>query len=171
MMFFVASDHRGLALKEYVVEHLRSRGITVTDMGPQKRNEDDAYPVKPPSVDYPDYAGLVAKEVQAKVISEPETDAFGILICGTGIGMSIAANKFHGVRAARCLTVEDVRLARAHNNANVLCLASNRETITSAAQFAEADTRVKHMVDEFIVQRCEGGRHQTRIDKIAKLGI
>ena len=159
--FFVASDHRGIKVKEWVLRHLKDRGITARDCGPSAPSGDDDYPIERPSVDYPDYAKIVAKEVSAS-----KTDAFGVLICGTGIGMSIAANKVPGVRAARCITVEDARLARRHNNANVLCLAANKGHGAMIGDDHISNCQWLDILDEFIVQHFEGGRHETRVNKI-----
>lgn len=102
------------------------------------------------SVDYPDYASSVAKKVVAK-----DAD-MGILVCGSGIGMSIAANKTSGIRAALCFCAETAKRSRLHNNANVLCLGSDFMTKEEALK----------AVDNFIDTNFEGGRHQDRLDKI-----
>ena len=140
MTISIGSDHRGFDLKNLIYCHLCSRGYVVDDMG---CNNSD-------SVDYPDYASLVAKKV-----ASGEAD-IGILVCGSGIGMSIAANKTKGVRAALCFCAETAKRSRLHNNANVLCLGSD---------FIEEKEALK-AVDNFVDTNFEGGRHQDRLNKI-----
>ena len=106
MKLAVASDHAGLSLKREVVDLLKGRGIEVEDLGPQSDQ----------SVDYPDFAAKVARRVSA---GEAQ---FGILVCGTGIGVCIRANRYAHIRAAECTSIEMAQLARQHNHANVLCL-------------------------------------------------
>src|SRR5947209_1623744 len=106
MKVLIASDHAGLTLKRELVEALVTRGAEVEDLGTHS----------PASVDYPDFASSVAKAVSGKKAP------FGVLVCGTGIGMSIVANKYRGVRAALCHTEFEARATRAHNDANILCL-------------------------------------------------
>ena len=143
MRIAVASDHRGIDLKRAVVTVLESMGHQVTDEGVET-NE---------SVDYPDYASVVAKKV-----SNDQVDR-GVLICGTGIGMSIAANKFPGVRAAPCNDEVTAEVSRRHNDLNVLCLSA--DLLSSRV----AERMIKVWVDtEF-----EGGRHTRRIDKISEI--
>ena len=103
---FVASDHGGVTLKAAVCARLAERGVTVEDLGPDSTA----------SVDYPNYAAALCR----RVLAEPES--LGILVCGTGLGMSIAANRFRGIRAALCHNEFSARMARQHNDANVLCL-------------------------------------------------
>src|SRR6476646_37043 len=105
MKVAIASDHRGFHLKEQVIAQLKNLGHEVIDDGPSTIA----------SVDYPDFAALVAKKVSSGAADR------GILICGTGIGMAIAANKFKGVRAAACVDDVTAELSRRHNNLNVLC--------------------------------------------------
>jgi len=137
----IACDHAGVVLKDRIVQLIEDEmGYPVKDLG--TFSED--------SVDYPDYGMLVGSAV-----SKGEADR-GILICGTGIGMSIIANKFHGVRAALCHNEVTARLSREHNDANVLVLG---ERVTGQAVALEA-VRVWFRTD------FEGGRHQRRIDKI-----
>lgn len=136
----IASDHAGVAYKKELAEYLRNRGFEVEDLGPFTEE----------SVDYPVYADLVCRKLTS------EHCAFGILICGTGIGMSIAANKHRGIRAALCSDTESAKLTRNHNNANVLCLGARilpYETVVSIA-------------DAFLNAEFLGGRHQRRIDEI-----
>lgn len=137
---FIGSDHAGVALKAALVPFLTEAGHTVTDLGPQ----DTA------SVDYPDYA----KAVCHKVLDNP--GSLGILICGTGLGMSMAANRMPGIRAAVCVNEFLARMARMHNNANVLCLG---ERVVGQGLAAS-------IVEVFLATGFEGGRHQRRIDGI-----
>jgi len=137
------SDHAGLALRAEAVRAARERGYEVEDAGPFSGE----------SVDYPDYARKVAHAVASG------RARFGILVCGTGIGMSIAANKVKGVRAAVCTTEFEARMARAHNDANVLCLG---ERVLGAGLCGA-------VVAAFLDQSFEGGRHERRIQKIRDL--
>ncbi|HKJ05056.1 MAG TPA: ribose 5-phosphate isomerase B [Geopsychrobacteraceae bacterium] len=139
-MYVIASDHGGLELKEAIVKLLAERGLPHSDMGPINLN----------SVDYPDYGAKVAGAVST---GEAES---GILICGTGIGMSIVANKFQNVRAALVHDPFTAQMAKEHNNANVLVLGGR---ILSVAQGVE-------LVKVWLDTRYEGGRHQLRLDKI-----
>lgn len=143
MKIAIGSDHAAFDLKEKVKEYLLKKGIEVLDCG--------TYSIE--SVDYPDYA----KKVCEKVVSK-ECD-FGILMCGTGIGMSIAANKFKGIRAALCLFPEMAHYARRHNDANVLVL-PGRLMGTELAKWT---------VDAFLNANFEGGRHERRVKKIEEL--
>ncbi len=138
-----ASDHAGLTLRAEAVKVARARGVEVEDLGP----------VTADSVDYPDFAARVGEAVAAG------RARFGLLVCGTGIGMSIAANKFPGVRAALCRTEYEARMARAHNDANVLCLG---ERVTGPG-LASA------IVEAFIATPFEGGRHARRVEKVNAL--
>ncbi|HSM92720.1 MAG TPA: ribose 5-phosphate isomerase B [Anaeromyxobacteraceae bacterium] len=136
----LGSDHAGLALRAEAAKVARAAGFEVEDLGPFSGD----------SVDYPDYARRVATAVaggQAR---------FGILVCGTGIGMSITANKVRGVRAAHCTTEYEARMARAHNDANVLCVGERVVGLGLGAAIVEA----------FVRQAFEGGRHQRRVEKI-----
>ena len=139
----IASDHRGVHIKSRLVQTLTANGFTVCDEG---THSDQA-------VDYPDFAKLVARKV-----SRGEVDR-GILICGSAIGMSIAANKFPGVRAAPCNDDESCEMSRRHNNLNVLCLSADK---LSAAE-------IERLTGLWLRTEFEGGRHQRRIDKIAEL--
>lgn len=137
----IGSDHAAFKLKEAILKQFSQHNII--DVGPN--NED--------SVDYPDYAKLVSE----KVLATP--NSIGILMCGSGIGMSIAANKIKGIRAALVTSIEAAPLARQHNNANVLCLSGRlMDTQTNLA-----------IVEAFLGARFEGDRHQRRIDKITKM--
>jgi ribose 5-phosphate isomerase B len=139
----LGSDHAGLALRAEAARVAREAGFEVEDLGP------------PPgeSVDYPDFAVRVAQAVAAG------RARLGILVCGTGIGMSIAANKVKGARAAHCTTEYEARMARAHNDANVLCLGERVVGIGLGGAVVRA----------FLAQPFEGGRHQRRVDKIGAL--
>ena len=139
----VASDHVGLLLRPEAVKVARAAGFEVEDLGPFTAD----------SVDYPDFARAVAEAVAAGRAQ------LGILVCGTGIGMSIAANKVAGVRAALCRTEYDARMARAHNDANVLCLGERVTGIGLGAAVVEA----------FLKGSFEGGRHARRVDKLTAL--
>lgn len=137
----IGCDHAGLNLKKTILDFLISSGYKVNDFG---TNNTD-------SVDYPDYAQAVAKSIIDK------TSSIGILICGTGIGISIAANRFKEIRAANCHNVETAKLSRQHNNANVLAL---------GARIIDEKTALD-CVKTFLKTEFEGGRHQKRIDKFS----
>ncbi len=143
MRIALGSDHGGINLKRSVIEYLISEGHEIKDFGTDSSD----------SCDYPDYALPVAESVVAK-----EFD-FGILICGTGIGISIAANKVSGVRAALCHNTFSAHATREHNNANILAM-GERVVGTGLAL---------DIVKTFINTEFEGGRHQTRIDKISQI--
>lgn len=139
----IASDHRGVHIKNRLVQTLTSNGFLVFDEG---TNSDQA-------VDYPDFARLVARKV-----SRGEVDR-GILICGTGIGMSITANKFNGVRAASCYDEVMVEMSRRHNDVNVLCLPGD----------LIGDRPIDDLVLMWLNTDFDGGRHAQRVHKIAKI--
>ncbi len=144
MKIAVGSDHGGFKLVNEIKELLRSKdNIEVLDFAPENKG----------SVDYPDFAVKVAKAVQAG-----EADR-GILICGTGIGMSITANKFKGIRAALVYNEFTTKMCREHNDANILCL---------GGRTTETDLALK-LVDIFLTAKFEGGRHIPRLDKISNL--
>ena len=140
MKFFVATDHAGIELKDYTVELLREKGHEVEDMGPYSKDR----------VDYPDYAHKVATSVLEN------SDAHGILICGSGIGMSMAANRHEGIRAALCHDAYTATVARGHNDANILCFG---ERIVGKG-VAES------ILDAWIAGTFDGGRHCGRVEKI-----
>lgn len=142
-MIIIGSDHGGLALKTALNSYLKRRGFDVTDAG----TNGDA------SVDYPDFGQKVAETV---IAGEAE---LGILICGTGIGMSIAANKIPGIRAALVTDVFMARMAREHNNANVLVLGGR----------VLDEQKACDLVGAWLDATFEGGRHQARLDKITLL--
>ena len=143
MKLAIASDHRGVDLKEELKVFLRDKGFSVEDKGTLSEE----------SVDYPDFASLVAQQVSTGACER------GILICSTGVGMSIVANKFPQVRAALCVDVHTARQSREHIDANVLVLAGSSLTADQA----------RLIVYAWLETRFEGGRHQRRVDKIAAL--
>jgi len=139
----IGSDHAGFALKESVKGFLSSAGFRVFDAGTHCDE----------SVDYPDYGVLAAGRVSSGEFEK------GILVCGSGVGMAIVANKFPGIRAALCLDEETARLARQHNDSNILVLAG-RKTEAAAAE---------RIIKTWLETPFEGGRHQKRLDKIREL--
>ncbi|OUM95249.1 MAG: ribose 5-phosphate isomerase B [Firmicutes bacterium ZCTH02-B6] len=143
MRIAIGSDHAGFELKKELAAHLEAAGYSVVDMGTESRE----------SCDYPDYAQRVAEAVAAGQYDR------GILVCGTGIGMSIAANKVPGVRAALCAEPFSARMAREHNDANVLCLGARVVGPGLALEIADA----------FLAAQFAGGRHARRVDKIREL--
>lgn len=143
MKIAIGCDHGGFEHKNAIMEHLKERGFTVTDFGIYENK----------SVDYPDIALPVAKSV-----ASGEND-LGILVCGTGIGMSLAANKVRGIRAAVCSDHFSAKYTRLHNDANILCLGGRVIGIGTALELA----------DLFVDTAFEGGRHQKRIDKITAI--
>ena len=138
----IGSDHAGYDLKLLINKYLGEEGYAIKDVGPNSTE----------STDYPDYAHPLAKLVTNEMVD------FGILICGSGNGIGMTANKHNGVRAALCWNKEIAELARKHNNANVLAL---------PARFIN-EKEGKDIVMAFIVTEFEGGRHQRRVDKINK---
>lgn len=139
-MLYLASDHAGFEMKQQLLLKLTEAQIPFTDLGPYTGD----------SVDYPDFAHKLAESV----LVEPENR--GILLCGSGNGVCITANKHQGIRAALCWTAELAHLARSHNDANVLCIPAR------FVSFEIAST----MVEEFLATAFEGGRHQKRVEKI-----
>jgi ribose 5-phosphate isomerase B len=137
----VASDHAGVGLKPAVSEMLGELGLQVLDLGADGSE----------SVDYPDFANKMAAAIEAGEAGR------GVLICGTGIGMSIAINRHSHIRAARCQDVTDARLSRQHNDANVLVLGAR----TIGAETA------RDCIKTFMETPFEGGRHQRRVDKMS----
>lgn len=140
MKIAIGNDHAGTEYKLSIVAYLESKGIEVINYG--TNNED--------SVDYPDFVHPVARDVE-----EGNVDR-GIIICGSGNGASMTANKHQGVRCALCWTAEITKLAREHNNANILSI---------PARFV-SQTQAVDMVDIFLNTKFEGGRHQNRVEKI-----
>ena len=143
MKIAIASDHAGFEQKQILLKHLTDAGHDVTDLGP----EDDS------RVDYPDFAERVAEAVSRRCVER------GILVCGTGIGMSICANKIQSVRAANVTNAEFAKLSREHNDANVLCL---------SGRFVEVDANIQ-CVDVFLETEFAGGRHEGRVKKMMAL--
>lgn len=143
MRIVVGSDHAGFELKDNIVHYLRERGHMVTDAGTGSGA----------SCDYPDFAARAAR-----LVSTGDADR-GVLICGTGIGMVITANKFKGVRAALCTTPEEATLARRHNNTNILCLGCR----------TRPEAINEKILETWLETGFEGGRHQDRLDKIARI--
>ena len=142
-MIAIGADHAGYEMKEKIKTLLKEMGLEFRDFGTMSTE----------STDYPDYAHAVAESVGAGKAE------YGILVCGTGIGMSIVANKHNGVRAGNVESVEAAKLAREHNNANVLALGARLTSWESA----------REIVKIFLTTKFEGGRHQRRIDKIHSL--
>jgi ribose 5-phosphate isomerase B len=143
MKIALGCDHGGLEHKNAIGEFLKENGFEVVDFGIYEQV----------SVDYPD----IAKKVCESII-KGETER-GILVCGTGIGMSIAANKYKGIRAAACSEHFSAKYTRLHNNSNILCLGGRVVGVGTAIELA----------DLFVNTEFEGGRHQNRIDKIAEI--
>jgi len=137
---FISSDHAGYKLKELIKLHLDKKKIKYLDLGPENYH----------SVDYPDYAHKVAKIVNAN------NQYKGILICGSGIGMSIAANRHKNIRAAQCFNLKSTKLSRLHNDANIITLGARLLTNKTAL----------NCVNVFLNTKFEGGRHAKRIKKI-----
>ncbi|MFR8927334.1 ribose 5-phosphate isomerase B [Peptoniphilus senegalensis] len=140
MKIAIGSDHAGFYLKKDLIKYLEEKNIEVKDMGPFDDNR----------VDYPDYGHAVGHEVVDNKMD------FGIVICGSGIGISISANKVKGIRAALCSESYSARLARRHNDANVLAM---------GARLIGHDMALE-IVDAFLNEKFEGGRHINRVNKI-----
>ena len=136
----IASDHAGFRLKEIIKDFLINKNISIIDLGPMNEN----------SVDYPDYAKKVSNRVKMK------KSQVGILVCGSGTGMAISANKNKKIRAAVCYNLKSTRLSRQHNNANIIALGS---------RLTKKKVALK-LVNEFLGTKFEGGRHLRRVRKI-----
>ena len=136
---FLASDHAGFILKQKISKFLIGKGIKILDLGTKSKT----------SVDYPDFAHLMAKKMK-------KNDNVGILVCGSGIGMSMAANRHKNIRAALCNNIKSAKLSRMHNNANVIALGS---------RLTKKDVALK-CVNVFLKTPFDGGRHLRRIKKI-----
>jgi len=141
---YIGADSAGYLLKEHIKEHISARGYEVSDFG----TDSEA------SCHYPIFASKVCEAV----LTAPE-DSFGILICGTGIGMSMCANKYNGIRAAVCSDTFSAKMTRRHNNANVLCMGAR--VIGSCL--------AEDIVDIFLENEFEGGRHQVRVEMMADI--
>lgn len=139
----IGCDHGGLDLKNEIIAHLNKRGIETTDVGTYTND----------SCNYPDYAKALCERIQSGEFER------GILVCGTGIGMSIAANKHNGIRAACCSDTFSARMTRMHNDANVLCLGGR---VVGAGLACD-------MVDLFVDTLFEGGRHTTRVSMLTDI--
>ena len=140
MKIVIAGDHAAFDVKSDVVNFLETKGISVIDLGTNSYD----------SVDYPVYGQMVAKHLLAGHSHR------GIIICGTGIGISIAANRFKNIRATLCSTVHDAEMARKHNDSNVLALGARTTNIE----------KIKNIIDVWLSTEFEGGRHQDRIELI-----
>ena len=136
----ISSDHAGFQLKESIKDFLINKNISIIDLGPMNEN----------SVDYPDYAKKVSNRVKSK-----RSDV-GILVCGSGTGMAISANKIKGIRAAVCYNSKSTRLSRQHNDANIIAIGSRLTKKNTALQ----------LVSIFLETKFEGGRHLRRVNKI-----
>ena len=139
----IGCDHAGYSLKLQVIEHLKEKGVEYVDVGTNSAD----------SCHYPEFAHAVCTKVQ-----NGEAPV-GILVCGTGVGMSMAANKHRGIRAACCSDTFSARLTRAHNDANVLCFGAR---VVGAGLALE-------LVDAFVDTEFEGGKHQTRVDMVMQI--
>ena len=141
---FIGADSAGFTLKEQLIEHLTAKGYEVCDCGTNSTE----------SCHYPDFAAAVCKNVQADL-----TGSFGILVCGTGIGMSMCANKYKGIRAALCSDTYSAKMTRQHNDANVICMGAR--VIGSCHAF--------DILDSFLEGSYEGGRHAIRVEMMSKI--
>ena len=137
---FISSDHAGFKLKEDIKKYLSKKKLSFQDMGPY--NDD--------KVDYPDFAHKIARKVKTN------KNSFGILVCGSGMGMNIAANRHKNIRAAQCFNLKSTKLSRLHNDANIITLGSRLLTKKTAL----------NCVSVFLNTKFEGGRHLKRIKKI-----
>lgn len=144
MMVFVGSDHAGFQMKEALRDYMKEKGVNVVDVGAFSEAN---------KVDYPD----IAQEVGTKVRENAGT--LGVLVCGTGIGISIAANKLKGIRAANVHDTTEARYARLHNDANIVTLGQRTTGMETA----------KDIVDTFLNTAFEGGRHEARVAKIKSI--
>lgn len=142
MKISIASDHGGFELKSWLVDYLSKQGYEVIDRGCPSIER----------VDYPDYAKYVCEDMQNGLVD------YGVLVCVTGIGMSIYANKFRGIRAALVTNLESAYLTRQHNNSNIICLSGKFTTPVDAGKYVEA----------FVNEEFQKGRHVNRINKITE---
>ena len=143
MTIAIGNDHTSVDLKNHIMQHLISKGYEVINLGTDSKER----------TDYPIYGKRVAKSILSG------ESRLGILICGTGIGISLAANKIKGIRAAVCSEPYSARLTRQHNNANIIAFGSR----------VVGDAMAEMIVDEFLSTAYEGGRHQNRLDKISDI--
>ena len=137
---FISSDHAGFKLKEVIKIYLKKKKLNFQDLGPNNDN----------SVDYPDYAHKVARKVKVN------KRHIGILVCGSGTGMNIAANKHKNIRAAQCFNIKSTKLSRLHNDANIITLGSRLISKKNALKF----------ISVFLDTKFDGGRHLKRVRKI-----
>ena len=137
---FISSDHAGFKLKEIIKDYLKNKKVKFVDLGPKDDNR----------VDYPDYAHKVARRVKLS------KNNVGILVCGSGTGMNIAANKHKNIRAAQCFNLKSTKLSRLHNDANIITLGSRLITKKNALKF----------ISVFLNTKFDGGRHLRRVKKI-----
>lgn len=144
MKIVIGSDHAAFEMKEFVREFLLSKNIEVIDVGTHSADR----------CDYPDYAQALVKEVLQKEIP-------GILLCGSGIGVSIVANRYKGIRAALCRSSDDAEMSRKHNDANVLCLGARTNT----------EKEIQTIIEMWMATGFEGGRHLDRLNKFRDLGV
>lgn len=142
MKYFLGTDHAGFEVRDFILDYFMQRDLEIVDLSPLNDER----------VDYPDYAQKVCLEVLK------DSNHYGILICGSGIGMSISANRFEGIRAGLCMDAYMAKMARAHNDANVLCLGARISGLGEIESILEA----------FLQTEFEGGRHFERIKKIEK---
>ena len=141
---FIGADSAGFPLKEKLIPYLAERGYEVTDCGTDSTA----------SCHYPDFAAAVCKNVQGNL-----EGSFGILVCGTGIGMSMCANKYDGIRAALCSDTYSARMTRAHNDANVICMGAR----------VIGECLAIDILDAFLGAEFEGGRHKVRVDMMTEI--
>ena len=137
---FISSDHAGFKLKQSIIKYLSNNNMNYQDLGPHNKSR----------VDYPDYAHKVAKKVKIN------KNNMGILICGSGTGMNIVANKYKNIRAAQCFNLKSTKISRLHNDANIITLGSRLLTKKNAL----------NCVGVFLKTKFEGGRHKKRVKKI-----
>ncbi|MBT6325272.1 MAG: ribose 5-phosphate isomerase B [Bdellovibrionales bacterium] len=143
MKVFIASDHAAFECKNELIDHLINQGHKVKDLGPFNSER----------CNYPDYAKYVAEAVS-------KNDTKGILLCGSGIGVSIVANRFAGIRAALCRSSEDAKLSREHNDSNIICFGARVSTLEA----------IKEMTDTWLATEFSQGRHSERIELFNNLG-
>jgi len=142
MKIYIGSDHAAFDEKAAVIKHLSDH--TVEDLGTFSKE----------SCHYPEFAKAVSNAVQSN------QNSLGILLCGSGIGVSMVANRFKGIRAARCLSVEDAKMSKLHNNSNIICLAARMSSMED----------IKLMIQTWLDTEFEGGRHLKRVDLFDELG-
>ena len=140
---YFGADSAGFALKEYLISYVKGKGYEVVDLGTNSSE----------SCHYPIFASKVCESVLA------DKDSFGILVCGTGIGMSMCANKYNGIRAAVCSDTFSAKMTRRHNDANVLCIGAR----------VIGECLAEDIVESFLTNEFEGGRHQIRVDMMSEI--